>query len=82
MHFIFRGFDVVPDSEVIEMYQGSHVPLEQMSDFYGKVKLINVSLDSFLRYIRSLTLLNFDMDVTNAKIAAVIINVIDCSVLP
>ncbi|XP_072255111.1 5'-nucleotidase domain-containing protein 3 [Pyxicephalus adspersus] len=30
------GFDVVSDSEVIEMYQGSHVPLEQMSDFYGK----------------------------------------------
>ncbi|XP_069829638.1 5'-nucleotidase domain-containing protein 3 [Dendropsophus ebraccatus] len=33
---VYRGFDVVPDSEVIEMYQGSHVPLEQMSDFYGK----------------------------------------------
>ncbi|KAM4675231.1 5'-nucleotidase domain-containing protein 3 [Discoglossus pictus] len=33
---VYRGFSVVPDSEVIEMYQGSHVPLEQMSDFYGK----------------------------------------------
>ncbi|KAG8578410.1 hypothetical protein GDO81_010480 [Engystomops pustulosus] len=33
---VYRGFEVVPDSEVIEMYQGSHVPLEQMSDFYGK----------------------------------------------
>ncbi|XP_073476405.1 5'-nucleotidase domain-containing protein 3 [Aquarana catesbeiana] len=33
---VYRGFDVVQDSEVIEMYQGSHVPLEQMSDFYGK----------------------------------------------
>ncbi|KAG9490520.1 hypothetical protein GDO78_006060 [Eleutherodactylus coqui] len=31
-----EGFDVVPDCEVIDMYQGSHVPLEQMSDFYGK----------------------------------------------
>lgn len=28
---------MVPDEEVIEMYEGSHVPLEQMSDFYGKV---------------------------------------------
>ncbi|XP_068128900.1 5'-nucleotidase domain-containing protein 3 isoform X2 [Hyperolius riggenbachi] len=33
---VYRGFDVVSDSEVIEMYEGSHVPLEQMSDFYGK----------------------------------------------
>ncbi|XP_056430510.1 5'-nucleotidase domain-containing protein 3 [Hyla sarda] len=33
---VYRGFEVVQDSEVIEMYQGSHVPLEQMSDFYGK----------------------------------------------
>lgn len=32
-----RGLSVVPDEEVIEMYEGSHVPLEQMSDFYGKV---------------------------------------------
>ncbi|KAJ8791582.1 hypothetical protein J1605_020304, partial [Eschrichtius robustus] len=30
------GLSVVPDEEVIEMYEGSHVPLEQMSDFYGK----------------------------------------------
>lgn len=29
----------MPDEEVIAMYDGSHVPLEQMSDFYGKVKL-------------------------------------------
>lgn len=34
-----RGLSVVPDEEVIAMYDGSHVPLEQMSDFYGKVKL-------------------------------------------
>lgn len=32
-----RGLSVVPDEEVIDMYEGSHVPLEQMSDFYGKV---------------------------------------------
>uniref|UniRef100_A0A8C4Y9R2 5'-nucleotidase domain containing 3 n=1 Tax=Gopherus evgoodei TaxID=1825980 RepID=A0A8C4Y9R2_9SAUR len=33
---VYRGFSVVPDEEVIAMYDGSHVPLEQMSDFYGK----------------------------------------------
>ncbi|XP_066447526.1 5'-nucleotidase domain-containing protein 3 [Eleutherodactylus coqui] len=33
---VYQGFHVVPDCEVIDMYQGSHVPLEQMSDFYGK----------------------------------------------
>ncbi|CAH2277536.1 5 -nucleotidase domain-containing 3 [Pelobates cultripes] len=33
---VYRGLSVVPDSEVIEMYKGHHVPLEQMSDFYGK----------------------------------------------
>ncbi|TKC39273.1 hypothetical protein EI555_003200 [Monodon monoceros] len=31
---VYRGLSVVPDEEVIEMYQGSHVPLEQMSNFY------------------------------------------------
>ncbi|XP_053319528.1 5'-nucleotidase domain-containing protein 3 [Spea bombifrons] len=33
---VYRGLSVVPESEVIEMYEGHHVPLEQMSDFYGK----------------------------------------------
>nr|XP_033807638.1 5'-nucleotidase domain-containing protein 3 isoform X2 [Geotrypetes seraphini] len=33
---VYRGLSVVPDEEVIAMYEGSHVPLEQMSDFYGK----------------------------------------------
>ncbi|KAJ7414802.1 5'-nucleotidase domain-containing protein 3 [Willisornis vidua] len=33
---VYRGLSVVPDEEVIAMYDGSHVPLEQMSDFYGK----------------------------------------------
>lgn len=32
-----RGLNPVPDKEVIAMYEGSHVPLEIMSDFYGKV---------------------------------------------
>lgn len=32
-----RGLHPVSDEEVIAMYEGSHVPLEIMSDFYGKV---------------------------------------------
>ena len=44
---------MVPDEEVIEMYEGSHVPLEQMSDFYGKVTrnyLFNSSSLSFFLF--------------------------------
>ncbi|XP_062856141.1 5'-nucleotidase domain-containing protein 3 [Trichomycterus rosablanca] len=33
---VYRGLHAVPDTEVIAMYEGSHVPLEIMSDFYGK----------------------------------------------
>uniref|UniRef100_H2ZXF5 5'-nucleotidase domain containing 3 n=1 Tax=Latimeria chalumnae TaxID=7897 RepID=H2ZXF5_LATCH len=33
---VYRGLNTVPDEEVIAIYEGSHVPLEQMSDFYGK----------------------------------------------
>uniref|UniRef100_A0A7N8YI73 5'-nucleotidase domain containing 3 n=1 Tax=Mastacembelus armatus TaxID=205130 RepID=A0A7N8YI73_9TELE len=33
---VYRGLNPVPDEEVIAMYEGSHVPLEIMSDFYGK----------------------------------------------
>ncbi|GCB79703.1 5'-nucleotidase domain-containing protein 3 [Scyliorhinus torazame] len=33
---IYRGLSPVPDEQVIEMYEGTHVPLEHMSDFYGK----------------------------------------------
>lgn len=35
--FSCRGLQPVPDREVIAMYEGCHVPLEIMSDFYGKV---------------------------------------------
>lgn len=35
--FSNRGLHPVSDEEVIAMYEGSHVPLEIMSDFYGKV---------------------------------------------
>ncbi|XP_067091432.1 5'-nucleotidase domain-containing protein 3 [Osmerus mordax] len=33
---VYRGLHPVPDQEVVAMYEGSHVPLEIMSDFYGK----------------------------------------------
>ncbi|XP_035257324.1 5'-nucleotidase domain-containing protein 3-like isoform X2 [Anguilla anguilla] len=33
---VYRGLHPVPDSEVIALYEGCHVPLENMSDFYGK----------------------------------------------
>nr|XP_057932079.1 5'-nucleotidase domain-containing protein 3 isoform X2 [Doryrhamphus excisus]XP_057932080.1 5'-nucleotidase domain-containing protein 3 isoform X2 [Doryrhamphus excisus]XP_057932081.1 5'-nucleotidase domain-containing protein 3 isoform X2 [Doryrhamphus excisus] len=33
---VYRGLHAVPDEEVIAMYEGCHVPLEIMSDFYGK----------------------------------------------
>ncbi|XP_043943783.1 5'-nucleotidase domain-containing protein 3 isoform X2 [Protopterus annectens] len=33
---VYRGLHAIPDEEVIAMYEGSHVPLEQMSDFYGQ----------------------------------------------
>ena len=37
MSVLLRGLNPVPDKEVIALYEGSHVPLENMSDFYGKV---------------------------------------------
>ncbi|XP_078273340.1 5'-nucleotidase domain-containing protein 3 [Rhinoraja longicauda] len=33
---VYRGLNPVPDEQVVEMYEGTHVPLEHMSDFYGK----------------------------------------------
>ncbi|XP_051979309.1 5'-nucleotidase domain-containing protein 3 isoform X2 [Xyrauchen texanus] len=33
---VYRGLNPVPDKEVNAMYEGSHVPLEIMSDYYGK----------------------------------------------
>lgn len=40
-----RGLNPVPDEEVIAMYEGSHVPLEIMSDFYGKVSASSCTYD-------------------------------------
>ena len=41
---VFRGLHPVPDEEVIAMYDGIHVPLENMSDFYGKVNIRRILL--------------------------------------
>ena len=45
MCFFIRGLDPVPDEEVIAMYEGCHVPLENMSDFYGKVIISSLIYD-------------------------------------
>ncbi|XP_033875561.3 5'-nucleotidase domain-containing protein 2-like isoform X1 [Acipenser ruthenus] len=44
----YRGLTPVPDEEVIEMYGGTqHIPLYQMSDFYGKGPSIKQFMDIF-----------------------------------
>ncbi|MBN3275595.1 NT5D2 protein, partial [Polyodon spathula] len=44
----YRGFTPVADEEVIEMYGGTqHIPLYQMSDFYGKGPSIKQFMDIF-----------------------------------
>ncbi|XP_023932660.1 5'-nucleotidase domain-containing protein 3 [Lingula anatina] len=32
---VYRGLEPVPDEEVIEQYQGTHVPVDNMSGFHG-----------------------------------------------
>nr|XP_056719295.1 5'-nucleotidase domain-containing protein 2 isoform X2 [Euleptes europaea] len=44
----YQGLKPVPDEEVIEMYGGTqHIPLYQMSDFYGKGPSIKQFMDVF-----------------------------------
>ncbi|XP_073208547.1 5'-nucleotidase domain-containing protein 2 isoform X2 [Lepidochelys kempii] len=44
----YRGLKPVPDEEVIELYGGTqHIPLYQMSDFYGKGPSIKQFMDIF-----------------------------------
>ncbi|XP_073448551.1 5'-nucleotidase domain-containing protein 2 [Aquarana catesbeiana] len=44
----YRGLKAVPDEEVIELYGGSpHIPLFQMSDFYGKGSSMKQFMDIF-----------------------------------
>ncbi|XP_048347071.1 5'-nucleotidase domain-containing protein 2 isoform X2 [Sphaerodactylus townsendi] len=44
----YQGLKPVPDEEVIEMYGGTqHIPLYQMSDFYGKGPSIKQFMDIF-----------------------------------
>uniref|UniRef100_A0A8C4NGV6 5'-nucleotidase domain containing 3 n=1 Tax=Eptatretus burgeri TaxID=7764 RepID=A0A8C4NGV6_EPTBU len=41
------GLSLVPHDEVQGMYEGTHVPLEQMSDFYGKGSVMKQFMDIF-----------------------------------
>ncbi len=40
MGAVFRGLQRLPDEEVINMYNGTHVAIDNMSGFYGKVKIV------------------------------------------
>ncbi|XP_077139775.1 5'-nucleotidase domain-containing protein 2-like [Ranitomeya variabilis] len=45
---VYRGLKPVPDEEVIELYQGTHhIPLHQVSGFYGKGPSIKQYMDIF-----------------------------------
>ncbi|XP_038627648.1 5'-nucleotidase domain-containing protein 2 [Tachyglossus aculeatus] len=45
---VYRGLQPVPDEEVIELYGGTqHIPLYQLSDFYGKGPAIKQFMDIF-----------------------------------
>ena len=39
MGTVYRGLKPVPDSEVKGYYNGSHVSIDDMSGFYGRVSL-------------------------------------------
>lgn len=38
----FRGLTQVPDREVIALYDGTHVSLEDMNTFYGTVSILHI----------------------------------------
>ncbi|KAG8554377.1 hypothetical protein GDO81_003776 [Engystomops pustulosus] len=45
---VYRGLKPVPDEEVIELYQGTHhIPLHQVSGFYGKGPAVKQYMDIF-----------------------------------
>ncbi|XP_067855202.1 5'-nucleotidase domain-containing protein 2-like [Heptranchias perlo] len=45
---VYRGLSPVPDEEVFQMYEGTqHVPLHQLSDFYGKGPSMKQFMDIF-----------------------------------
>uniref|UniRef100_A0A4W3ICX4 5'-nucleotidase domain containing 2 n=1 Tax=Callorhinchus milii TaxID=7868 RepID=A0A4W3ICX4_CALMI len=45
---VYRGLSPMPDEEVIEMYEGTqHIPLHEMSDFYGKGPSMKQFMDIF-----------------------------------
>ncbi|XP_053328740.1 5'-nucleotidase domain-containing protein 2 [Spea bombifrons] len=45
---VYRGLKPVPDEEVMELYQGTHhIPLHQVSGFYGKGPAVKQYMDIF-----------------------------------
>uniref|UniRef100_V9KCQ9 5'-nucleotidase domain-containing 2 n=1 Tax=Callorhinchus milii TaxID=7868 RepID=V9KCQ9_CALMI len=48
MGTVYRGLEAVPDEEVMAMYHGTHhVPLHQVSGFYGKGPTVKQYMDVF-----------------------------------
>lgn len=48
MGTVYRGLKPVPDDEVLAMYHGTHhIPLKQVSGFYGKGPLVKQYMDVF-----------------------------------
>ena len=37
---VFRGLQRLPDEEVMNIYNGTHVAIDNMSGFYGKVRYL------------------------------------------
>nr|XP_032828359.1 5'-nucleotidase domain-containing protein 2-like isoform X4 [Petromyzon marinus] len=44
---VYRGLSPVSEEEVRSLYDGTHVPLDQMSDFYGKGSSMKQFMDIF-----------------------------------
>ncbi|XP_072102908.1 5'-nucleotidase domain-containing protein 2-like [Mobula birostris] len=48
MGSVYRGLQPVPDDEVLAMYHGTHhIPLQQVSGFYGKGPVVRQYMDVF-----------------------------------
>jgi len=39
--YVVRGTTQLSDTEVLDLYQGTHVPIEDMNTFYGTVSCVD-----------------------------------------
>nr|XP_033778157.1 5'-nucleotidase domain-containing protein 2 [Geotrypetes seraphini] len=63
---VYRGLKPVPDEEVTELYQGTHhIPLHQVSGFYGKGPAVKQFMDIFSLPEMTLLAVANDFFVTN-----------------